>query len=291
MTESKINKIYNMDCLDCMAYMCKNNIKADIVLTSPPYNASRGVNTELALATGQRKYDLYTDSKTRAEYGAWLSEVFNSLDSCLAENGVILLNISYDNDTHSDCPGLDGLIHTLSDISNSTPFIFVDKIIWKKERSLPNNTSPNKLTRITEDVYVLSRKSEVSNYRVNKPKAGFSKRTGQAYYKSVLNYIEAKNNDGKNDLNNATYSIELCEKLLSLFAPEDGLVYDPFMGTGTTAIACVNLGLDYIGSEISASQCTFAKNRLANRLGDWKAVQKPQKHKNGQMTLLDMLAQ
>ena len=61
---------------------------------------------------------------------------------------------------------------------------------------------------------------------------------GQNYYENVYNFIEAPNNDGSCNLNKATYSSELCEKLLNIYANQDSIVYDPFMGTGTTAIAC-----------------------------------------------------
>lgn len=44
---------------------------------------------------------------------------------------------------------------------------------------------------------------------------------------------------------------------------EDGdTVYDPFMGSGTTARACKDLGRNYIGSEISAEYCKIAEDRL-----------------------------
>ena len=58
------------------------------------------------------------------------------------------------------------------------------------------------------------------------------------------------------------YSIELCEKLLKIYSPENGLVYDPFMGSGTTAVACKKLGLRYIGSEISQNQVNWALKRI-----------------------------
>ena len=40
------------------------------------------------------------------------------------------------------------------------------------------------------------------------------------------------------------------------------LVYDPFMGSGTTAVACKKLGLRYIGSEISQNQVDWALKRI-----------------------------
>ena len=81
-------------------------------------------------------------------------------------------------------------------------------------------------------------------------------------------FIEAKNNDGSCPYNKATFSSELCEKLLSLYGRANGWVYDPFMGTGTTAVACKKMGLNCIGSEISENQCEWAKNRIEGMKGE-----------------------
>lgn len=74
--------------------------------------------------------------------------------------------------------------------------------------------------------------------------------------------IRVRNKDGSCPYNKATYSSELCEKLLTLYAPEGATVYDPFLGSGTTAVACKRLGLNCYGSEISKNQCEWAFNRL-----------------------------
>ena len=42
----------------------------------------------------------------------------------------------------------------------------------------------------------------------------------------------------------------------------ESIVYDPFIGTGTTAVACKRLGLDCVGSEISKEQVEFSLERL-----------------------------
>lgn len=39
-------------------------------------------------------------------------------------------------------------------------------------------------------------------------------------------------------------------------------MYDPFMGTGTTAVACKKMGIDYIGSELSPNQVQYAEKRI-----------------------------
>ena len=144
--------------------------------------------------------------------------------------------------------------------------MIADTIIWKKKSALPNNVSHNKLTRITEFVFVICRKDEFKTFNANK-KVTKESATGQKYYENVFNFIEAPNNDGSCNVNKATYSSELCEKLLNIYATEKSIVYDPFMGTGTTAIACVKFNgmknsMVCVGSEISAKQVEYSKERL-----------------------------
>ena len=145
---------------------------------------------------------------------------------------------------------------------------------WKKKSALPNNVSTNKLTRITEFVFVICRKEEYKTFRANKKVTKIGS-NGQKYYENVFNYIEAPNNDGPCKLNKATYSSDLCLQLLSIYATNDSKVYDPFMGTGTTAIACdmFNEGTEMVctGSELSEAQVEFSKKRLNE--SRWKRKQ------------------
>ena len=90
--------------------------------------------------------------------------------------------------------------------------------------------------------------------------------TGQANYGNIFNMIEAKNNDEICPYNRATYSSELCEKLFNIYAPIGAIIYDPFMGTGTTGVACKKMGFNFIGSEISENQCKWAENRIKNTI-------------------------
>lgn len=68
-------------------------------------------------------------------------------------------------------------------------------------------------------------------------------------------------NTGRNSLNKATFSSELVLKLLDIYYT-GGVVYDPFLGTGTTGLACEMLGIKWLGSEISTAQCNYARNRI-----------------------------
>jgi site-specific DNA-methyltransferase (adenine-specific)/modification methylase len=245
-----VNEFLNEDCLITMSKMNDNFI--DLVLTSPPYNMTKRKG---GYADKITRYDEYSDWKSEEEYINWTINIFNNINRVLKPNGVILYNFSYSIETPS-------LPYTLmASIISNTEFMVADTIIWKKSNSIPHPASYNRLNRIVEFVFVICRKSELKTFNCNKKVVKTSPK-GQNYYEIIDNFITAKNNDGSTDLNKATYSTEFCEKLLKVYGKEGYLVYDPFMGTGTTGISCNNLKMNFIGSELSSAQVEYSKKRL-----------------------------
>lgn len=61
----------------------------------------------------------------------------------------------------------------------------------------------------------------------------------------------------------AIYPVEVVEEFLHLLTPTGALVLDPFMGSGSTAVACKKLGRHYIGYDINAEYCEDARRRVA----------------------------
>lgn len=256
-------ELYNEDCFVTMEQHIPRG-KINIILTSPFYNTNKkaGQNRTLentSVKGGQYdyvRYDTHVDNMTNEEYSDFTRRLFLKFDDVLAQNGCVLYNINY------GAENTDGMFRAINTIIADTPFTIADVIVWKKRSAFPNSTSPNRLTRVWEFVFVMCRKSELKTFACNKQVKSYRK-TGQPAYENVFNFIEARNNDGTCPLNKATYSSELCEKLLALYAKGDDLwVYDPFMGSGTTAVACQRMGLNCIGSEISAAQVEYAKKRL-----------------------------
>jgi DNA modification methylase len=56
--------------------------------------------------------------------------------------------------------------------------------------------------------------------------------------------------------------IALMEYLIKMVTPKGGTVLDPFMGSGTTGVACKKLKRDFIGIELSKEYCNIARKRL-----------------------------
>lgn len=250
----------NEDCFVTMEQMVADGTKVGIILTSPPYATSRSnVRTKKALETYNSRYDICLDNMDEDQYVDWTIDLFNHFNTVLDKNGVILYNISYGSENPNAMWRIPG------SIIENTDFMIADCIVWKKKSALPNNVSRNKLTRITEFVYVICRKDEFKTFNANKQITKIGK-NGQKYYENMFNFIEAPNNDGPCDLNKATYSSDLCLQLLNIYAKEDSVVYDPFMGTGTTAVAChkfnPNDNMVCIGSELSEKQVEYSQERL-----------------------------
>ena len=258
----ELNKIYNESNLETLKRLTDKSI--DIVLTSPFYNTNKKAGKKSTLLNTKVKegqyhyirYDVFVDTMTDKEYADYVISLFNSFDRVLKENGVVLWNVSYGQD------GASKLLQLLARITTDTSFECADIITWHKSNALPNVCSPNKLTRICEYVFVFCRKSEFYTFNTNKTVTSVRQGTKQKMYSSIPNYIRAKNNDGVCPFNKATFSKDFCEQLIYIYAKEKAIIYDPFMGSGTTAVACIATGRSFIGSEISENQVKFAEERI-----------------------------
>jgi site-specific DNA-methyltransferase (adenine-specific)/modification methylase len=246
----EINKFYNEDCITTIEKMGDDSI--DCVLTSPPYNMTKRKG---GYADKETRYDQYTDWKDETEYKIWTCDIFNRLDKVIKPNGMILYNFSYSIENPS-------LPYTLmGSIIDNTPFTIADTIVWKKSNAIPHPASYNRLNRIVEFIFVIVRKKEIKTFNCHKQVSKVSPK-GQKYYEIVDNFITAKNNDESTSINKATFSTELCNKLLNIYTKEEDVIYDPFMGTGTTGVACKLSNRNFIGSEISTDQVNYSYERI-----------------------------
>jgi site-specific DNA-methyltransferase (adenine-specific) len=244
-----VNQIYNESNMTTMLKM--PNSFLDGIITSPPYSIC------------SKRKDVYynngysdLDGLSEEEYIKVRLEEFKQFERILKDKGVILYNISY----HNENPILPLLL--ITEVHKQTNLTVADMISWKKSNSLPFQTSPTKLSRLVEQVYVIVKKDNLHTFRTNKTISKINEKTGQKFYKNYTNLIEAKNNDRiKCDLK-ASYSTDLVSKLIDIYFPKMSLIYDPFSGIATTGVACKEKGLNYIGSEINQEFWKIGVQRL-----------------------------
>ena len=66
--------------------------------------------------------------------------------------------------------------------------------------------------------------------------------------------------------------VELLERFVRVSCPEDGLIFDPFMGSGSTGIACLNNGRSFLGVEKDDSYFELASRRIKDRQDEINGV-------------------
>lgn len=192
----------------------------------------------------------------------------------MKDGGVILYNFSYSIEN----PSLPYKL--VVGIEKETNYRLVDTIVWKKKCGIPFPANKYRLSRIFEYVFVFVDKDHINDYTNNRHIKSVSAKTGQSYYDVQYNFIEATNNDGKCSLNQATFSSELVMQLLSMYCNSEAkrIVYDPFMGSGTTAVGCIKYDdgenkIEFLGSEISKEQCDYAMERIEDAKRKWSHKQ------------------
>jgi site-specific DNA-methyltransferase (adenine-specific) len=246
-----LNKIYNEDCLLTIDRF--ENLSIDLVITSPPYNVNLGDNKY-----NKTPYDLYNDNLEHKEYLSWLENIFKNLYPKIKSGGRVCINIG---------DGKNGNIPTHSDIiqfmTSELNYIPITTIIWQKN-NVSNRTSwgsflsPSCPSFPTPFEYVLVFCKENRKLQYS----GEIDIERQEFIDWSLSYWEIAPEKGKKVGHPAPFPIELPKRLMKLFSYKNSLVYDPFMGSGTTALACIKNNRNFVGSEISQQYCELIDKRI-----------------------------
>lgn len=234
----EIDKIYCEDCLETMKRIEDNSI--DLVVTSPPYNKNAyAKNTGSdkswsALRGRQIPYDKCNDDMPQEDYEIWQRGVLRECLRILKPHGSIFYN-------HKDIL-VNGLIVAPKWVYD---FPIHQQIVWNRGSSLAND--PHYFQPITEYIYWI----------VKSPKEVYFDKSKSLFRQSVWNI-----NFELNTNHPAPFPQKLVGNCISTSCPMGGVVYDPFMGSGTTALMAMELGRHYIGSEISESYVEYAEKRI-----------------------------
>lgn len=205
-----LNTIQNIDCLEGFKKIPDNSV--DLILTDPPYGISRELNCK-----NQR---LGTTAKLNFHFGEW--DKFNELWFDIAVKKTKGWIISF-------CAKKD--IGFYWNILEKNDFKAIDVIAWQKPDPIPLN-GKTKLLNAWEAAII-----------GKKAGAYF---TGKCRH-NIFKYQAPK---GKSRIHPTQKPVALIEDLILLTTKKGDIVLDPFMGSGTTAVACVKTERNYIGFEI-----------------------------------------
>lgn len=242
----EINKIYCMDCRERMKLIEDKSI--DLVIADPPYNIGGNGKPSVKwetkkIKTVKEKWDIFNESSFYKFNLVWISEC----KRILKDNGNILIFGNKDN------------IYEVGYILKKLNFDIKNHIIWFKRNSPPNVTCRT-LTHSCEHIIwaVNGKKNWTFNYWVAKELNG-GKQQRDLY--DIPMILPKEKVYGKHP---AQKPLELIKRLVLTFSNEGDLVLDPFMGSGTTAVACKMFNRNFIGFEINEDYCDIAEKRIKN---------------------------
>jgi len=225
----QINKLYNESCFDTMKKMSNNFV--DIIITSPPYNENKN-------------YSKYKDNLPLIEWIGFIKEFLLESKRILKSDGRICLNLAESG--RSPCIPKP---HIISSIMYEMDFLLRGHIIWHKPGykgcawgswNSPSNPS---ITDNSEYIIVasnkeLKKKGKKENIDITKDE----------FKEWVTGHWTISPSSSKK--HPCIFPEELVKRCLKLYSFKNDLVYDPFMGLGTTAKTAKKYNRNFIGSEI-----------------------------------------
>lgn len=268
--EDVTGNIINGDCVEVMKTLPEGSV--DLILTSPPYNANI-------------KYDVYEDGLSMEDYWKftidWLSESFRVLkdDGRIAVNVPIEMNVQERGgrilfnsefwmrmkevgfkffgmvDLTEDSPHRVRQTAWGSWMSASQPYIYNPKecVI------LAYKNSPKKLTK--GESQWKGTPTEVKDEEGNVKTKMFYEDVSKKEFMNLVFGRWEYFADTKS-LTKATFSLDIPSKAIKILTYKNDIVLDPFMGSGTTAVAAETLNRRWIGIELSENYANIAKERI-----------------------------
>jgi site-specific DNA-methyltransferase (adenine-specific) len=269
----ELNRIYEENCIDFMQSLNEQNITVDVIVTSPPYNINK-------------EYSTYKDNKTRTEYLSWLHEIAKLSYLILKDDGSFFLNIGSIN-SDPILPfdvvkkfkeagyKLQNTIHWIKSISIEKEDI--GKGHGKYEDYSVGHFKPVNserfLTDLQEYIFHFTKGGDV---KLNKKAIGvpYQDKTNIGRWKSATEDKRDRGNVwfipyptiNESRPHPAVFPEKLPYLCIKLHGVKDGMmVYDPFMGIGTTALACISLEINYLGTETDPEYIKVANEDIERR--------------------------
>lgn len=254
------------DCSDVLDSLVYKDITVDAIITSPPYD-------------GLRQYDGITELWNFDKFKV----IANKLYKILKNGGVLIWVVGDQTRNGSEsCTSFKQVLYF-----REIGFKLHDTMIYRKVNYVPLNH--NRYDQCFEYMFCLSKGKPKTFNPIKIPcknagkmeKYGMERRGVIDKHQSVRTYEDTKyraTKDTKYHSNifeytignektghPAVFPIKLATDQIETWTNVDDLVLDPFMGSGTTGVACTNTNRNFIGIELNPRYFDMCKNRLGNK--------------------------
>ena len=255
--------LFNGDCMDLMRKLPDKSV--DLVVTSPPY------------CMGKAYENPHDDIETFRQQHISL---FNDLYRIVKPGGNICWQVGYHVSDQCVIP-LDFVVYEIFTSRSENlkyPFILRNRIIWTFGHGL------NSAKRFSgrHEMILWFTKGEQQTFNLDDVRVP-QKYPGKRYYRGPHKGELSGNPLGKNpsdvwEIPNVKakhvektahpcqFPVALPQRLIRALAPPDGLVLDPFMGSGTTGVSSIIEGRRFVGSEIQKDYYDIAITRITDAI-------------------------
>ena len=293
------NKIYNEPCLDTLSKMDDNSI--DCVITSPPYWQLRdyGYDGQWGLEPTFNEYlehlwqmmdDIYRVLKPMGTCWINLGDTYNGNKIGNTSNKGYIENEAIDTFRKGKVQGIKDkflllIPHRFAIGCIDRGWILRNDCIWAKRNGMPESVMDRFSKKheymfffVKQDHYYFDldaiRDKNLTNSNIrNKSVENYGNELHVGVGEREWNCLKGKNPGDVSDFwdiptkpssskHYATYNDSLLVKPILAGCPKGGIVYDPFMGTGSTGEAALRSGRNFIGSEMSSEYINIANKRL-----------------------------
>ncbi|MGA3706674.1 DNA-methyltransferase [Ralstonia nicotianae] len=246
--------IYNGDCRELLTRIPSGSI--DLTFTSPPYNIGKE----------------YEAVRPMEEFIDWCTDWIEKIHRTTASNGALMLNVGY-----VSLPDRAKSIPISYLLWDRVPFYLQQEIVWNYGAGVAARKflSPRneKLLWYVRDAerYCFNlddiRDPDVA-YPNQKKKGKLRCNTIGKNPSDVWQIAKVTSGEGRASKERtphpAQFPLDLCERVVKGFSPSDGIVLDPFLGSGSTIDACLRWGRYSIGFEVREDYCAIAAERIAD---------------------------
>lgn len=236
--------IYNTDILKT-ASIEKNSI--DLIVTSPPYNVDI-------------QYNSHNDTMSYDDYLSFTKKWLERCYDFLKDDGRFCLNIPLDKNKG----GQQSVCADITTIAKEIGFKYHSTIVWN-EQNISRRTAWGSWLSASAPYVIAPVEVIVILYKKNWKKISGSQKSDitKSEFMEWTNGVWNFSGESKKRVGHpAPFPIELPKRCIKLFSFVGDTILDPFLGSGSTLLACLRTERKGIGIEIDKKYCELAKNRL-----------------------------
>jgi site-specific DNA-methyltransferase (adenine-specific) len=233
---------------DFLKFIAIDQSSIDLIVTSPPYNVDIKYNSYNDKIT----YDIYLEFTQE-----WLKRAYN----LLKDDGRLCLNIPLDKNKG----GQQSVYSDIVSIAKKVGYIYNSSIVWN-EQNWSKRTAWGSWLSASAPYVIAPVEMIVVFYKQQwkKKTTGVSDTTKDEFIKWT-NGVWNFNGEIKKKIGHPSpFPVELPRRCMKLFSYKGDTVLDPFLGSGSTLIACLQTGRTGIGVDVDLKYCEIAKKRLIN---------------------------